>query len=609
MRLVQQTDWRRRGSGAELLQSGLSDANTEDRAQPMKAGVTLTARPPICNSTTSVTLDRPSSTAIPLVHSIDYRRLPWTSRLVRDYCHAYDRLHPFFAGSPSDPAVWAETIRTRQARPAAHAEIAAVARAQLQSRGAPPAALASAEKLRDPNAVAILAGQQAGLFGGPLFTLLKALTTVRLARTVSAEHNVTAVPVFWVHGEDHDLDEISSCGVLTSDLELRTVTVSHESASGQPASEMRLTDSITDVIADLRELLPDTEFTSALFEQLAAVYRPGAGMVEAFSRWMDTLLGPHGLVVFDASDANAKPMVRALLDRELDIPGETSRLARAAGESLTTLGYHAQVTPGVDAVALFYLGNGRQGIRLQAADPPPGPAFDVGTDVLPGDQLRAQLSEQPEAFSPNVLLRPVFQDAMFPTVATVAGPSELAYLGQLRDVYRHFGVPMPIIYPRVSATLVDQATLKFLDRYRVDFEMLQAQDDGVLNRLLAALLPDAVERTIGDTERAIGERLAAVAAEVSAVDPTLTGVVETTQSRMNRDLKNLRSKIVQAAKRRDETLRRQYHRARSQAFPNGDPQERAVGVIYFLNRYGPHLVNRLLDNLALDIGQHGLLTV
>ena len=570
---------------------------------------TLTVRSPICDSTPSVTPDPPSSPTTPAVHSIDYRRLPWAARLVCDYCHAYDRLDPFFVGSPSDPAVWSEAIRGRQARPGARAEISAVAVAQLTARGAPPEAFAAAEQLSNPATVAIVAGQQAGLFGGPLFTLFKALTAVGLARKVSAEHNVTAVPVFWVHAEDHDLDEISSCSVLTSDLELRTVTVPHDSASGRPASEMELGDSITDIIAELRQLLPETEFTGEVFEQLAAVYRPGSGMVEAFSRWMDTLLGPHGLIVFDASDAAAKPMVRTLLNRELDIPGETSRLANVAGESLTSLGYHAQVTPGSDAVALFHLGDGRQAIRLQPAAPSSDPAFDIGTVVVPGDQLRAQVSERPEAFSPNVLLRPVVQDAMFPTVATVAGPSELAYLGQLREVYGHFDVPMPIIYPRVSATLVDHATLKLLDRYEVDFEMLQSQDDGVLNRLLAALLPDAVERTLGATEQAIREHLTAVAAEVSVVDPTLVGAVETTQTKMDRDLKNLRNKVVQAAKRRDETLRRQFGRARSQAFPNGDPQERAVGLIYFLNRYGPHVVDRLLDDLPLEIGQHGLLTV
>mgnify|MGYP001445454962 CR=1 FL=1 len=470
-------------------------------------------------------------------------------------------------------------------------------------------ATAAAELLGNLDTVAVVTGQQAGLFGGPLYTLLKAISAIRLARQVEARHGVPTVAVFWVDAEDHDLDEISSCSVLTSDLELRTVTISHESVSLQPASKIRLPDTITNVTSELRELLPNTEFTSALFEELTTVYRPGMGIVEAFSRWMDTLLGPHGLIVFDGSDPNAKPITKALLERELDTPGETSRLAQAAGKNLTTLGYHAQVTPDVDAVALFYLGDGRQGIRLQTIDPTAGAVFDIGTKVVPGNQLRSELSERPEAFSPNVLLRPVVQDAMFPTVATVAGPSELAYLGQLRDVYRHFGVPMPIIYPRVSGTLVDQAALRFLDRYRVDFEMLQAQDDKVLNRLLATLLPDAVERTIGDTERAIGERLVAVAAEVSALDPTLTGVVETTRSRMDRDLKTLRNKIIKAAKRRDETLSRQYHRARSQAFPNGDPQERAVGLIYFLNRYGPQLVDHLLDNMALDIGKHGLLTV
>lgn len=556
-----------------------------------------------------MTPDPPSSIATPSVRSIDYRQLPWAAHLICDYCHAYEHLDPFFVGSPSQSSAWEQVIQARQARPGAHTKIAEVAVAQLTSRGAPPEARASAEKLADPATVAVLAGQQAGLFGGPLFTLLKALTAVKLARTISAEHHVTAVPVFWVHAEDHDLDEISSCGVMTSDLELRTLTVPHESASGQPASAMRVPDSITDIMAELRELLPETEFTASVLEQLGQAYRPGSGMVEAFVQWMDMLLGAHGLVVFDAADAAAKLIVQSLFDRELATPGETSRLATAAGENLTALGYHAQVTPGPDAVALFYLADGRQTIRFQPASPSTESAFDIGTEVLPSDALRARLADQPDAFSPNVLLRPVVQDAMFPTVATVAGPSELAYLAQLRGVYDHFGIPMPIIYPRASATLVDNATLKFLDRYDVGFGMLQSQDDGVLNRLLAALLPDAVERTISETEQSIKERLEAVAGEVSAVDPTLVGAVETTQGRMDRDLKNLRNKIVQAAKRRDETLRRQFQRARSSTFPSGDPQERAVSLLYFLNRYGPHLVDRLLDELPLKVGHHGLLTV
>ena len=251
----------------------------------------------------------------------------------------------------------------------------------------------------------------------------------------------------------------------------------------------------------------------------------------------------------------------------------------------------------------LHVDGSRQPIRLS------NDAFTVGDTTVAADQLLDRVRTHPDAFSPNVLLRPIVQDTLFPTVAYVAGPHELAYLGQLRQAYARFGVPMPLIYPRASATLVDRATVKFLTRYNVEFETLQAQDDGVLNQLLTVQLPPTLERALGDTERNIAEHLLALEAEVPSIDPTLGGAVQTTRGRMERDLRNLRGKIVQAAKRRDETLRRQFHRARAQAFPGGDPQERAVAFIYFLNRYGPSLVEQLLAELPLDMGKHWLLTV
>ncbi len=556
-----------------------------------------------------MTPDPPETTTFPPVHSIDHRQLAGSSKLLCDYCHAFDRLEPFFAGSPLDPAIWQRAIRSRQTRPGPHAEISAVLVAQLTARGAPPEAVASARSLEDPGTVAIVTGQQAGLFGGPLFTLLKALTAIKLARRASDEHGVSVVPVFWVHAEDHDLDEISTCAVLTDDFTHHRVTVPHDPESGLPASEMRLTDSIADVLADLRQALPETEFSDALFEQLSRAYRPATGMVDAFSRWMDSLFGELGLVVFDASDPAAKPLVRSVLAHELQAPRETSTLATRAGEDLVALGYHAQVTPSTDATALFSLDGRRQPIRLATGSTPGNDSFEVGTETVTADHLRARAADRPDLFSPNVLLRPVIQDAMFPTIGYVAGPSELAYLAQLRGIYGRFDIPMPVIYPRASATIVDTATLRFLERYDVKFELLQPQDDAVLNRLLADLLPEAVERSLSQAEQTVGERLAAVASAVSAVDPTLVGAVETTRGRVDRDVKNLRNKVIQAAKRRDATLRRQFHRARAQAFPGGERQERTVGGVYFLNRYGPHLVTRLLEDLPLEVGHHWLLTV
>ena len=266
------------------------------------------------------------------------------------------------------------------------------------------------------------------------------------------------------------------------------------------------------------------------------------------------------------------------------------------------MGYHAQVTPHVDSVAMFRVDGARAPIR-RTAD-----GFTVGDRAADPDELLGTLERHPDQFSPNVLLRPLVQDSLFPTVCYVAGPSELAYLAQLKEVYQHFELPMPLIHARDSATLIDSAGVKFLTRHDLPFEALQPQDEGALNRLLQAQLPASVELAIDDARLALQERLGTIANVVPAVDPTLAGAARSTLGRMEKDLKTLRSKILQAAKRRDETLRRQFSRARTQAFPDGHPQERTLGFVGFLNRYGPALVDRLLAELPLDPRQHRLIT-
>lgn len=551
-------------------------------------------------------LDRPSATETLPRHSVDLRSLSWATRLTCDYYYDTERLTPFFAQTPDDTRGLQAAIGARQDGTDARIAIADVALDQLANRDAPTAALTSARRLADPSSVAIVTGQQAGLFGGPLFTLLKAVTTVRKARDVSRDQGVPAVPVFWVDAEDHDLAQIRHCRVMTEDLSIGRVSVAYPTGSGTPASAVVLDDSASSAIDKLHQLLPETEFTGTLIDRLREIYRPGRGTVDAFCRWLDALLGSSGLVVFDGSDPATKPLVRHLFARELEGKGAASRLAAAAGHALSELGYHAQVTPAEDSVALFHLGKTRRPIRVrpQATD-----SFQIDDWDISGAELRREVSNNPERFSPSVLLRPLVQDALFPTVVFVSGPNELAYLAQLREVYEHFDIPMPVISPRVSATIVDRSTLKFLERFDVNFSRLQAQDEGLLNSLLTDLLPNSVIEVLDATEQSISQRLVAVSESISTVDPTLVGATETTRSRMERDLTTLRGKIVQAAKRRDATLRRQFHRARTQTFPNGQPQERAIGSVYFLNRHGPQLIDQLLKNLPADTSQHWLLTV
>jgi len=326
-------------------------------------------------------------------------------------------------------------------------------------------------------------------------------------------------------------------------------------------------------------------------------------MARAFAIWLERLLGPHGLIVFESADPAAKPLVSSVFARELSAPGRTAALAAEAGQTLAARGHAPQVLPQPDSVSLFSLDGGRRPIRRQ------GDQLVIGDDTHAADALAREATTRPTAFSPNVLLRPIVQDTLFPTICYVAGPSELAYLGQLRGVYEQFGVPMPLMFPRTTATLLDSAATRFLTKYQVPFEELRTPDESALNRLLEAQLPIQVEESLRDAAARTHDAMSRVIESLPLLDPTLEGAARTTLGKMEHELRSLHTKVIHAAKKRHDVLRRQFVRAQAQAFPQGHPQERTLAVIYFLNKYGPGLVDLLLEELPIDLGQHWVITL
>jgi bacillithiol biosynthesis cysteine-adding enzyme BshC len=541
---------------------------------------------------------------VSLAAGIDVRRFSWIRPLVADYADNFDAVASLYAGDPRRPDAWRRAIERAQTHGRRRDDLAALIGRQQAHRGAPRPAQEAGARLADPASVAVVTGQQAGAFGGPLYTLLKAITAIQLARKAEAEHRVPVVPVFWVEAEDHDWEEVRRITILDAEFQPRSLELDPPDGAGQlPIGSLILDDRVGATIDALGGTLAGSDFTAGVIDTLRASWRAGERMGTAFARWLEALLGTHGLVVFESSDPAAKPLVADLFARELQFPGRSAALASAAGKELTARGHQPQVIPQPDSIALFHLGNGRTPIRAHAD------GLAIGDEVHDPRALAAEAIERPERFSPNVLLRPIVQDALFPTICYVAGPSELAYLGQLRGIYEHFGVPMPLVYPRASATLVDSAAARFLSKYDVPLEDLQPQDDAGLNRLLESQLPKSVEEALADAQATIGRSMARLIEAMPAVDPTLAGAAKTTLGRMEHDLKSLHGKVIQAAKRRDDTLRRQFQRTQAQVFPGGHPQERTLGVIFFLNRYGPALVDRLLEELPLEMGKHWVMTV
>src|SRR5512138_1455313 len=244
---------------------------------------------------------------------IDVRRMPWIRPLAGEYADRFPAVSEFFAGNPWTDGGWRDAIRRVQAHQHDRRSLVHMLRAQATRRGSPPRALEAIESLADPGSVAVVTGQQAGLFGGPLYTLLKAITALQLAERARKTHGVPAVAIFWVDSEDHDWEEVRSCPVLDGDLTLRTIALGEPEGAGElPVSQIVLGADAERAVNELEAALPPTEFTTEIAGALREIYQPGVRMADAFARWMDRLLGSHGLIVFESADPSAKPMVADL---------------------------------------------------------------------------------------------------------------------------------------------------------------------------------------------------------------------------------------------------------------------------------------------------------
>jgi bacillithiol biosynthesis cysteine-adding enzyme BshC len=537
---------------------------------------------------------------------LDIRHVPGISPLVRDYIHAFHRLAPFYAGDPRDPGAYGERAEERDRRPHRRDELRSLLLAQNQAWGAPEIVRRRIEDLCRPLGVAVVTGQQTGLFGGPLFTLYKALTAVRIAGQLQGELGRPVVPVFWMTSEDHDVAEADH--VTLWDGTATRVTLRHaswHSPAGFLPANLRLGPAIGDLLRQVWDLLPATDFTPALRETLGRAFAPERTLAEAFARWMVSLLGDHGLVLVDPADPGLKRLAAGILRRELEeAPGSSQRILEAT-QSLRALGYTAQIEARPDGANCFLLREGRRplvrdgrGFRLR----------DSG-ELLSAEEIRRLAQEQPECFSPNVALRPIVQDHILPTIAYVAGPGELAYFAQLQPLYGAFEVPMPLVLPRATLTLLEPRNAQLLERFRLALPDLALEPEQLASRVLRAQLPREFESTLGEARHAVEEIFRGVGEAIAAVDPTLTGTARQAAGQIKGHLDQLERKAVQALKRRDAEIRQQVRRLRELVMPGGKAQERVFPALPFLAKFGPGLIQTIFAAIDGPGWHHQILTL
>jgi bacillithiol biosynthesis cysteine-adding enzyme BshC len=485
-------------------------------------------------------------------------------------------LAPFFDLRPDETTT---ALSRRLVRP--RAALASELRSEALRLGAPEAVLAALARLEHPESRVVVTGQQPGLLLGPAYSLSKALSAVRLARELDSDE-APVVPVFWVASQDHDTAEVDHAHLLDDEERLHRIEVPlpPEVPSGRSPFRREWLSILGDGLARVGGLPEHLAEACSLVEESSLKAETYADL---FSSLLYRLLGDRGLVVLDPIRPGIAPLFAGVIERELADPRTSVSAIVAAGEELRELGFEPQLGRGKDATNLF-LEEEEDGLPVRHLLRFDGRRFSTPGRDYGMAELTAVLRESPWRLTPAAGLRPVAQDAVLPTAAFLVGPGELRYLAQLRGVYRHHGVPMPLIRPRASTVVLEPPVRRILDKYGLDYRTYQAERRSALGRILlerhghAEAFESALQRLEAESEELLRR--------VGGIDPTLRGTVERGRLRLERTVSLLRGKAAAALARHDPTTTRQFERLESHLFPAGTPQERLISPFSFFLKFG-----------------------
>jgi bacillithiol biosynthesis cysteine-adding enzyme BshC len=447
------------------------------------------------------------------------------------------------------------------------------------------------------NAVAIVTGQQVGLFGGPAYTFYKALSALRIVEQLR-KAGIEAVPIFWMASEDHDLAEISHVSWPTATGEERLEWTSEKSLEGRSVGGIKLGDAITPLVKRATESLTGSD-SREIENILTSAYQSGATFGSAFARIMSALFAKRGLILLDPLDARLHKLSAPVLIRAAKEQSELGTALLDQNKRLEKLGYHAQVKVTDRSTLLFATVEGK---RVAIAKRNSG--FVAGTREFGASQLASEIESHPESFSPNALLRPVTQDTLLPTAAYIGGPSEIAYFEQNRVLYDHLLGRMPVILPRASFTLVEPAVQRLLTRYNLSIEDVFSGRQFLRKKMERQNLPRGLAARFTAEEKKLSKMLEALRKPIGKLDSTLVGGLETAQRKMLHQFGKLRAKSGRAEGFRTGVLSRHEQSIREALFPQNGLQERSLNLLPFLSRNGMDLLDAIEKQSGIDSAPH-----
>jgi len=546
---------------------------------------------------------------------LPFTQIPHTARLFLDYLSYTPAVRGFYPRSP----IFSEWVKEESQRVAYDAarrsKMSEILERQNRAWGASPRTLANIERLRR-GALAAVTGQQVGLFGGPLFSIFKALTAVKLAEQATAA-GVDCIPIFWLATEDHDLAEVNQVALLSEHGLPEPFAVEGNAFQGNrvadaPVGTIEFGPKIDAVVERAAALLGDSNSSSSsnsnseVTTWLRQAYRPGENLGSAFARLFARLFADWGVVLLDPADKDfhdlAKPLFRSAIERASEL--DEALLAR--GKALEAAGYHQQVKVTSATTLLFEVKDGARTVvrRKNKTNGPDGGEFAVGEERISSAALLDRIEKTPEQFNPNVLLRPVVQDYLLPTLVYTGGAAEVAYFAQVAVVYEKLLGRVTPVVPRFSATLLEPKAERILTRYQLSLPDLFLGPERVREAIAARSLPPDLQTRFSEAYASVDRSMAALGESIGKLDATLIDTVESTKTSMSHQLDRLQARVARAEQQRNEVITRHADALSDALFPHKALQEREVAGVSFVARYGPELLANLYRQVHLDCQDH-----
>ena len=466
-------------------------------------------------------------------------------------------------------------------------QVAAILEMQNRGWGAGEATIRNIDRLRQ-GAPAIVTGQQVGLFGGPLYSVLKALTAIKLAE----QHQ--AVPIFWLATEDHDLAEVSHTHVLSPAYELRKLALPIKDDSHRVGDVSLSADSAL-LTAELKSYFGENEIT----QLVARCYAPGTTFADSYARLFAHLFRNFGLILIDNRDPQLHKVAAPVFTKAAAHAVPLNQALQRRSQELQAAGFHAQVHVENSSTLLFHHQNGRRiAVKIE------GDSFHAGKSDWSATELAKEVQKAPESFSANALLRPVVQDYLLPTIAYVGGAAEVAYFAQSEVLYRELLGRVTPVVPRGSTTLIEPGVARLLEKFHLEPQDAFVPAEHLRLAIAARGLPTGVQHSFDEVRDKIESGLAKLEQEVGHVDPTLLGATENAAKKMRYQLRRLSERAARAHLRKQAEMDRQLRRISNSLYPNDHLQERELGSVYFLAKDGMGILNTLHSALRTDTADH-----